>query len=323
MSIPFNRRLLLGLGAAALASGVFAQGASNTPVKLLVGFPPGGSIDLTARLVSEKLAAALGTTVIVENRAGAGGRLAAAVLKSAPPDGRTIMLAPSAPIVIAPYTFRKLNYDPKTDFAPVAKLVNLPLAIAVGGDSPIKTLADLTAWYKAHPRQAAFGTSAAGSQLHFLGLMYGQAIHMELTHVAYQGGAPLVTDLIGGQIPAGVDQFPLEFYKSGKIRLLATSSPERSPLLPDVPTFKEQGVNVEGQAWSAPSCQPGRPRRWCKDRRRPDRCRQSGRHQSPAGGRRHGVGGPARLRVRGRTGQGQHALAEGGRGVGFSRRLKA
>ena len=249
MSTPFNRRLLLGLGAAALASGAFAQGASNTPVKLLVGFPPGGSIDLTARLVSEKLATALGTTVIVENRAGAGGRLAAAVLKSAPPDGRTIMLAPSAPIVIAPYTFRKLNYDPKTDFAPVAKLVNLPLAIAVGGDSPIKTLADLKAWYKAHPKQAAFGTSAAGSQLHFLGLMYGQAIHMDLTHVAYQGGAPLVTDLIGGQIAAGVDQFPLEFYKSGKIRLLATSSPERSPLLPDVPTFKEQGVNVEGQAW--------------------------------------------------------------------------
>ncbi len=249
MPKTLNRRLLIGLCAAALAPAALAQGSPGGPVKLLVGFPAGGSIDLAARLVSEKLAAALGTTVIVENKSGAGGRLAAAALKNAAPDGRTIMLAPSAPIVIAPHTFRKLNYDPKTDFAPVAKLVNMPLAIAVGGDSPNKTLADLTNWFKAHPDKAAFGTSAAGSQLHFLGLMYGQAIKMDLTHVAYQGGAPLITDLIGGQVPAGIDQFPLEFYKSGKIRLLATSSAQRSPLIPDVPTFKEQGVNVEGQAW--------------------------------------------------------------------------
>lgn len=249
MPITLNRRLLIGLGAATLATTALAQSGSGAPIKLLVGFPAGGSIDLAARLVSDKLSAAMGATVIVENRPGAGGRLASAVLKGAAPDGHTIMLAPSAPIVIAPHTFRKLNYDPKTDFAPVAKLVNMPLTIAVGGDSPNKTLAELTAWYKAHPEKAAFGTSAAGSQLHFLGLMYGQAIKVDLTHVAYQGGAPLVTDLIGGQIPAGIDQFPLEFYKTGKIRLLATSSAERSPLIPDVPTFKEQGVNVEGQAW--------------------------------------------------------------------------
>ena len=249
MSIPLHRRLLIGLGAATLSAAAFAQSGSNAPIKLLVGFPAGGTIDLTARLVSEKLSAAMGATVIVENRSGAGGRLAATVLKSAALDGRTIMLASSAPIVIASHTFRKLNYDPKTDFAPVAKLANMPLALAVGGDSPNKTLADLTAWYKANPNKAAFGTSAAGSQLHFLGLMYGQAIKMDLTHVAYQGSAPLITDLIGGQVPAGIDQFPLEFYKAGKIRLLATSSAERSPLMPDVPTFKEQGVNVEGQAW--------------------------------------------------------------------------
>jgi len=185
----------------------------------------------------------------VENRPGAGGRLAAAVLKAAAPDGRTILITPTAPIAIAPYTFRKLNYDPQTDFAPVAKLVDMPLAIAVGAGSPNKTLADLTHWFKAHPDKAAFGTSAAGSQLHFLGIMYGQAAKVDLVHVAYQGGAPLLTDLIGGQIPAGIDQFPLEFYKTGKIRLLAQSAGTRSPLLPDVPTFKEQGVNVEGLAW--------------------------------------------------------------------------
>src|SRR5690606_21818376 len=128
--------------------------------------------------------------------------------KAAAPDGRTILITPTAPIAIAPYTFRKLNYDPQTDFAPVAKLVDMPLAIAVGAGSPNKTLADLTRWFKAHPDKAAFGTSAAGSQLHFLGIMYGQATKVDLVHVAYQGGAPLLTDLIGGQIPAGIDQFP-------------------------------------------------------------------------------------------------------------------
>ena len=246
MPITLNRRMLVGLCAATLAGVASADGGT---VKLVVGFPAGGSADLLARAVSDKLATALGSTVIVENRPGSGGRLAAAVLKAAAPDGRTILITPTAPIAIAPYTFRKLNYDPQTDFAPVAKLVDMPLAIAVGAGSPNKTLADLTHWFKAHPDKAAFGTSAAGSQLHFLGIMYGQAAKVDLVHVAYQGGAPLLTDLIGGQIPAGIDQFPLEFYKTGKIRLLAQSAGTRSPLLPDVPTFKEQGVNVEGLAW--------------------------------------------------------------------------
>ncbi|MCZ2105615.1 MAG: Bug family tripartite tricarboxylate transporter substrate binding protein [Comamonadaceae bacterium] len=253
MALDKTRRAVL-----ALCAGVSMLGAAQAQtgdrisgtIKLLVGFPAGGTGDIIARLAADKMAATLGTTVIVENRPGAGGRVAADVLKNAPADGRTILISPLAPIVIAPLTFRKLNYKPQTDFVPVAQLVKFPLALAVGGDSPSKNLNDLIAWFKANPQRAAFGTSAAGSQLHFLGLMLAQAAKLDLVHVPYLGSAPLVTDLIGGQVPAGIDQFPLEFYKTGKIRLLAVSSPTRSALMPDVPTFKEQGFpTVVGEAW--------------------------------------------------------------------------
>lgn len=253
MSFKVMRKMFVGLCAVASVLGTASAQTSDRasgPVKLLVGFPAGGAGDLIARVVADKLSASLGATVIVENKPGAGGRIAAEVLKNAPADGNTVLITPLAPIVIAPLTFRKLNYNPEADFVPVAQLVKFPLAIATGANSPYKTLAELVAWLKAHPEQATFGTSAAGSQLHFLGLMFSQAIKVEMTHVPYQGGAPLVTDLMGGQIPAAIDQFPLELYKAGRIRMLATSGATRSPLMPDVPTFKEQGVpGVEGEAW--------------------------------------------------------------------------
>ncbi|MCC6250436.1 MAG: ABC transporter substrate-binding protein [Rubrivivax sp.] len=251
MTSRFTRRMLIGLGAAALFGSATAQqpAAPGGPIRLVVGFPAGGAGDLIARVVAEKIAGPLGTTVVVENKPGAGGRIAAELLKNSPPDGTTVMIAPLAPIVLAPLVFRKLAYNPETDFVPVAQLVKFPLALAVGAASPHKTLGELSAAFKANPGKAAFGTSAAGSQLHFLGVMYGQAIKVELTHVPYQGGAPLVTDLIGAQVPAGIDIFPFDLHKSGKIRLLAMSGAARSPLMPDVPTFKEQGVAVEGEAW--------------------------------------------------------------------------
>lgn len=253
--MTFNkiRRALLALCVGAAALGVaHAQGSEGLsgPVRLVVGFPAGGAGDIIDRVVADKIAGPLGVTVIVENKPGAGGRVAAELLKAAPADGRTVLITPLAPIVIAPLTFQKLNYKPDTDFVPVAQLVKFPLSLAVGKDSPNTSLKDLVAWFKAHPQQASFGTSAAGSQLHFLGLMFGQAAHVDLVHVPYQGGAPLVTDLIGGQVPSAIDAFPLEFHKAGKIRLLASSGESRSPLLPDVPTFKEQGYpTVVGEAW--------------------------------------------------------------------------
>lgn len=253
--MTFNkiRRALLALCVGAAALGVaHAQGNERLggPIRLVVGFPAGGAGDIIARVVADKIAEPLGVSVIVENKPGAGGRVAAELLKAAPADGRTVLITPLAPIVIAPLTFQKLNYKPDTDFVPVAQLVKFPLSLAVGKDSPNTSLKDLVAWFKAHPQQASFGTSAAGSQLHFLGLMLGQAAHIDLVHVPYQGGTPLITDLIGGQVPSAIDAFPLEFHKAGKIRLLASSGESRSPLLPDVPTFKEQGYpTVVGEAW--------------------------------------------------------------------------
>ena len=253
--MTFNkiRRALLALCVGAAALGVaHAQGSEGLsgPVRLVVGFPAGGAGDIIARVVADKIAGPLGVTVIVENKPGAGGRVAAELLKAAPADGRTVLITPLAPIVIAPLTFQKLNYKSDTDVVPVAQLVKFPLSLAVGKDSPNTSLKDLVAWFKAHPQQASFGTSAAGSQLHFLGLMLGQAAHIDLVHVPYQGGTPLITDLIGGQVPSAIDAFPLEFHKAGKIRLLASSGESRSPLLPDVPTFKEQGYpTVVGEAW--------------------------------------------------------------------------
>lgn len=253
--MTFNkiRRALLALCVGAAALGVaHAQGSEGLsgPVRLVVGFPAGGAGDIIARVVADKIAGPLGVTVIVENKPGAGGRVAAELLKAAPADGRTVLITPLAPIVIAPLTFQKLNYKSDTDFVPVAQLVKFPLSLAVGKDSPNTSLKYLVAWFKAHPQQASFGTSAAGSQLHFLGLMLGQAAHIDLVHVPYQGGTPLITDLIGGQVPSAIDAFPLEFHKAGKIRLLASSGESRSPLLPDVPTFKEQGYpTVVGEAW--------------------------------------------------------------------------
>jgi tripartite-type tricarboxylate transporter receptor subunit TctC len=247
MPMPLIRRTFIGLCVASLCAAAAAQGGT---VKLVVGFPAGGAGDIIARLVGEKIAVSLGTTVIVENKPGAGGRIAADLLRNAPADGNTVLITPPAPIVIAPYTFRKLPYNPETDFQPVAQLVQFPLVMATGANTPYKSLADVAARFKADPKQATFGTPAAGSQLHFLGLMFGQAIKVDMVHVPYQGGSPLVTDLIGGQIPVGIDQFVYEFHKTGKLRFLAQSGANRSPLMPDVPTFKEQGFpTVVGEAW--------------------------------------------------------------------------
>jgi tripartite-type tricarboxylate transporter receptor subunit TctC len=247
------KKVMVGLcvGASVLGTATAQTGDRvSGPVKLLVGFAAGGTGDFIARAVADKLSVSLGVPVIVENKPGAGGRIAAEVLKHAPADGNTVLITPLAPIVIAPLTFRKLNYNPEADFVPVAQLAKFPLTIATGANSPYKNLGEFVTWLKANPTHAAFGTSAAGSQLHFLGLMFAQAVKVEMTHVPYQGSAPLATDLIGGQIPAGIDQFSVELYKAGKIRLLASSGAMRSPLMPDVPTFKEQGFpTVEGEAW--------------------------------------------------------------------------
>jgi tripartite-type tricarboxylate transporter receptor subunit TctC len=231
-----------------------AQGTLRGPVRIIVGFAAGGSSDIAARMLADKLKDSLGVPVIVENKPGAGGRIAAEALKNAAPDGTTYLLTPVVIPVLAPLVYKQLSYHPATDFAPVAQVATYQFALAVGPNHPAKTVPEFVAWLKANPTQANFGSPAPGSLPHFFGLMFGQATGVDLVHIPYKGGAPLAADLMGGQIPAGIDALSdmIELHRGGKIRIIATSGAQRSPLLPAVATFKEQGfATIEGSGWIA------------------------------------------------------------------------
>lgn len=245
-----RRAALAGLGASALATTlpVLAQAA---PVKILVGFPPGGSADATARLIADRMTAAMGSPVLVENRPGAGGRIAAQAVKDAAPDGNTLMIAPLAVMVVQPVVFKSIKYDTTRDFTAIGNAATFPLALAVGPATPARTLPELVSWLRSNPSQANYGSPAAGSLPHFMGEMLGQTIGLKLQHIPYQGGAPLMTALLGGQLAVGFDT-PAEFaenHRAGKLRILALSGAQRSTQFPDVPTFREAGLALEATAW--------------------------------------------------------------------------
>lgn len=243
-----TRRILL---AAALLSATALARAQTSPVRIVVGFPPGGSADVTARVIAEKMQASLGTTVIVENKPGAGGRIAAQAVKEAAPDGQTLMLVPFAVMVVQPAVFRSIKYDTVADFTAVGSVVTFPLALAVGPATPARNMKELVDWLRANPAQANYGSPAAGSMPHFLGEMLAAKAQVKLTHVPFQGGAPLMNNLLGGQVPIGFDT-PAEFaenHRAGKLRILALSGAQRSARFPDVPTFREQGIDIDASAW--------------------------------------------------------------------------
>ena len=251
----------LGILSLAMA---FAQNisAQTGPVRLVVGFPAGGSADTTARLLADKMKDTLGVPVQVENRPGAGGRIAAQAVKDAAPDGNMLMVVPFAVMVVQPMVFNSIKYDTTKDFTPVGNAVTFPLALAAGPGTPAKDMKELIAWFQANPGKANYGSPAAGSMPHFMGEMLAGAARMKLTHVAFQGGAPLVTNLLGGQIPIGFDtpaEFA-EFHKTGKLRILALSGAQRSAAFPDVPTFKEQGIDIDALAWFGVFGPPAMPK---------------------------------------------------------------
>ncbi len=231
-----------------------ASAQSDKTLRVIVGFPAGVSIDVVTRIVAEKMKDELKRPVIVDNRPGAGGRLAAELLKSAAPDGNTVMVTPIVVPVLAPMVFNKLSYNPETDFASVGKVCDFSFALAVPSNSPVKNLKDYAAWLKAHPQQANFGSPAAGSLPHFFGVMIGSALNVDMVHVPFNGGAALQSAVLGGHAPAGIDVV-MEWQqnaKAGKVTVLATSGNQRSKVMPDVPTFKEQGFpEAVGQGWFA------------------------------------------------------------------------
>lgn len=265
--MSLNRRSLLQRSAvSALASSIglpaLAQPGGNAFI--ISGFPAGGMGDFVARPLAEKLRGKYAPNVLVESKVGAGGRIAVEYVKRAAADGLTILQIPSAPMVLYPNVYKKLNYNPVSDFIPVSTTVTYEFSITAGPGLPaeIKTLADFLKWAKANPKQASYGVPAAGSALHFVGMMLARASGVELSSIAYRGGAPMLADVLGGQIPITINVIGevAPHIRSGKLRSLAVTGPGRSPFLPDVPNLVEQGykdiVAREWLGWFVPAKTP-------------------------------------------------------------------
>ena len=224
----------------------------DVPLRIVVGYAPGGAIDRVARIVADKLGTKLGTPVIVENKTGAGGRLSAQAVKAAPANQPTLLLANPAVMLVAPLVFPDAGCDPERDFRPVSHVNSYEFGVAVGSAVPVKELPHLMAWLKANPDKANFGVPATGSLPHFFGLMVGDAAKVRAEVVGYRGSAPLLNDLLGGQVPVAFDTFDtlLPQHEAGKIRILAVSSAKRSALAPQIPTFKEAGMDLAATGWN-------------------------------------------------------------------------
>jgi tripartite-type tricarboxylate transporter receptor subunit TctC len=244
-----KRRQFAALVAATLtAPAVLAQ---ERTMKIWIGFPPGGSADTIGRVLAEKMKVSLGQNVVVDNKPGAAGRLILGEIKRMPPDGQNLVLSPSGAMVIAPWLYNNLPYDPIKDFTPVSRIVTFDFAVTAGPGAPAGDLKSVLAWMKANPGKANYATSGAGTVPHFAGMLLSQAAGVPLTHIAYKGGAPASQDLIGGQVPLMVDTASetIEHHKAGKVRILAVTGEARNRALPDVPTLKELGINSTADAF--------------------------------------------------------------------------
>ena len=252
-----RRQLLAGCTVLAAQMGSDALWAQEV-VKVLVGFPAGGAIDATARVYSNATSS-LGT-MIVENRAGAAGNIAAGTLAQSRPDGNTLMLAPVNVYCISQALYRSPAFNTARDFAPVGIVAKFPWALAVHPSIPVQKVTELIAWIKANPEKAMCGMAAIGSEGHLMAYAFSKAADVNLTFAPYRGGAPMTQDLMGGQIPMAFDAIPnlAQPHKAGKVKMLAITSATRSELLPEVPTFSEAGYPVAtGETWIGASVRSG------------------------------------------------------------------
>jgi tripartite-type tricarboxylate transporter receptor subunit TctC len=225
----------------------------NRAVLLTVGFAPGGGTDTAARIVARRLGDQIGQQVVVENRAGAGGNIAAEMIARAQPDGYTISLSAVGPLAVAPHMVRNLGYDPRRDFAPITMGVVFANVIVVHASVPVQTLAEYVSWSNAHPGRMTFGTSGIGGTGHLAGELFRMVARADITHVPYKGGGPAMADLLGNQVPSVFASAPsaLPHVKTGKIRALATTGATRSAFLPSVPTVAESYPGYDATNWYA------------------------------------------------------------------------
>jgi tripartite-type tricarboxylate transporter receptor subunit TctC len=256
--VPTLTRRAVLAGTAALAT---AARAEDRPLRIVLGYPAGASSDTITRLIADKMRVSLDRSVVVENKPGANGIVANLAVKTAAPDGNTLLMTPLANMVAFPHSYAKLDYDPSKDYVPVAHVAAFQIAFGVSADVPAKTLAEYVALAKKGGRYANFASAAAGSLPHFFGLLFAKTAGLDLTHIPYKGTAQVLQALIAGEIPAAV--LPIAdlgtLAQSGKARILATAGGRRAPQYPDVPTFKESGYDIEGAAWYALFAPAGTP----------------------------------------------------------------
>ncbi len=259
-----RQRFLRALACTVLALGAVGPAlAQDGTIRLVVGYPAGATSDLLTRVMAEAMSKRLNRPVIVENKAGAGGRIANELVKAATPDGTTLLMTPVATMAIFPHSYPgELRYDPVQDFAPVAHLSNFQLGLGVATSVPATTLKEYVAWVKSDPAKNGFyGSAAPGSLPHFFGVLFGQAAGISLTHVPYKGTASAMQALAGGEISAlsTVAADIRTLVRSDRARLLAVAGEARDASFPDVPTFGELGYDLVAQPWYAMFAPAGTP----------------------------------------------------------------
>jgi tripartite-type tricarboxylate transporter receptor subunit TctC len=242
LSSLFAVPLLAALALAAAPAS--AQDYPNRPITLVVPFPPGGSTTIVARIVADKMSEALGQSIVVDNRGGAGGTIGTRAVSKAAPDGYTILLGYTGTLAIGPSLYANTGYDPRKDFVPIGRIGTAPNTLVVHPSTPAHSVGELIAYAKANVGKVYYGSAGIGTVSHVCGEYFATAAGMKITHIPYKGTGPAITDLLGGHIPMAFAPVPAthENAKAGKLRMLAVTSAVRSTLLPDVPTIAETAL---------------------------------------------------------------------------------
>jgi tripartite-type tricarboxylate transporter receptor subunit TctC len=249
MSPVSRRAVIVGLAASAVPLG--RTSAQDQTLKIIYPYSAGGAPDAIVRLIAEHLQKSLGRAIIVENRVGAGGRIAARAVKDAPANGTELLFAGAGQVTLQPHLYRDLGYDPFVDFIPVSQTVKTDMALAVGNQVPARSIKELIAWFKENPTQAVYGSPGAGTLAHFAGIELARISGLELRHIAYRGTPAALPDVLAGRVPLYIASFGdlFEQHKTGALRILATADTVRSEFLPDTPTLRESGIDIDAPGW--------------------------------------------------------------------------
>jgi tripartite-type tricarboxylate transporter receptor subunit TctC len=243
-AIQAGLAVMMAVLACGMATPAAAQTYPTRPITLIVPFPPGGSTSIVARIVTDKMADAVGQQFVVDNRGGAGGTLATRQVAKSAPDGYTIALGYTGTLAIGPSLYPNAGYDPRTDFAPIGRIGVAPSTVVVHPAFPVHSVAELVAYAKANPGKLNYGSAGIGTVGHVAGEYFAMATGIKLVHIPYKGTGPAVTDLLGGHIPLSFTPIPAvhESARSGLLRMLAVTSASRSSLAPELPTVAESGI---------------------------------------------------------------------------------